>query len=61
MKHELKPELKAFCIAKKMPGVAHILDDPEFSVEQLAQSMHVDRSHLFRKCKELVAMSPTPR
>ncbi len=27
----MKPELKAFCIAKKMPGVAHILDDPEFS------------------------------
>ncbi len=39
--------------------IAEHMADPEFSVELLAQSMHADRSHLFRRCKELVAMSPS--
>ncbi len=39
--------------------IAERLDDPELSVEQLAQSMHADRSQLFRKCKELLAMGPS--
>jgi DNA-binding response OmpR family regulator len=39
--------------------IAARMDDSEFSVEQLAQDMHADRSHLFRKCKELVAMNPS--
>jgi signal transduction histidine kinase/DNA-binding response OmpR family regulator/ligand-binding sensor domain-containing protein len=39
--------------------IAERMDDPELSIEQLAQGMHADRSQLFRKCKELVAMSPS--
>lgn len=41
---------------------AHIaakLHEPEFGVEELATSMHADRTHLFRRCKELVGMSPS--
>lgn len=39
--------------------IARRLDDPELSVEQLAEAMHVDRTHLFRRCKELLAQSPS--
>jgi DNA-binding response OmpR family regulator/nitrogen-specific signal transduction histidine kinase len=39
--------------------VAQRLDDPELSVEQLAEGMHSDRSQLFRKCKELLGSSPS--
>jgi DNA-binding response OmpR family regulator len=35
------------------------LDDPELSIEALADAMHVDRSQLFRKCKELLGSSPS--
>jgi signal transduction histidine kinase/DNA-binding response OmpR family regulator len=35
------------------------LDDPELSVERLANAMHSDRSQLFRKCKELLGVSPS--
>ncbi len=35
------------------------LDDPEFSVELMAKLIHADRSQLFRKCKELLAISPS--
>lgn len=35
------------------------LHDPEFGVEALAERMHTERSHLFRRCKELVGMSPS--
>lgn len=39
--------------------IAQRLDDPALSVEQLAQDMHADRSQLFRKCKELLGLSPS--
>jgi DNA-binding response OmpR family regulator len=39
--------------------IAVRLDDPELSIEILAQAMHGDRSHLFRKCKDLLGMSPS--
>jgi len=35
------------------------LDDPAFQVEALANAMHVDRTQLFRRCKELLGMSPS--
>lgn len=39
--------------------IARNLDRPEFGVEALAQEMHADRSQLFRKCKELMSVSPS--
>lgn len=39
--------------------IAAKLHDPAFGVEELARSMHADRSHLFRRCKELLGMSPS--
>ena len=39
--------------------IAQRLDDPALSVEQLADEMHVDRSQLFRKCKDLLGLSPS--
>ena len=39
--------------------VAAQLHDPAFGVEALADRMHTERSHLFRRCKELVGMSPS--
>jgi len=39
--------------------IARHLDDPELTVEQLADEMHADRSQLFRKCKELLGTSPS--
>lgn len=39
--------------------IASRLHEPEFDVETLAGCMHVDRSQLFRKCKELLGMSPS--
>lgn len=41
---------------------AHIeasLHNAEFGVEELASAMHTDRTHLFRRCKELLGMSPS--
>jgi signal transduction histidine kinase/DNA-binding response OmpR family regulator len=35
------------------------LHDPEFSVELLAEAVHVDRTQLFRRCKELLGLSPS--
>lgn len=39
--------------------IAQRMDDPEFGIEQLAQAIHADRSQLFRKCKELLSVSPS--
>jgi signal transduction histidine kinase/DNA-binding response OmpR family regulator len=39
--------------------VAEYLDRSEFGVEELAREMHADRSQLFRKCKELLHLSPS--
>ncbi len=39
--------------------IAARLDDPDLSVEQLAEQMHADRSQLYRKCKELLGVSPS--
>lgn len=35
------------------------LHDPEFGVEALAHCMHADRTQLFRKCKDLLGLSPS--
>jgi signal transduction histidine kinase/DNA-binding response OmpR family regulator len=40
-------------------AIARHLGDSDFNVEQLAEQMFVDRSQLFRKCKELFALSPS--
>jgi signal transduction histidine kinase/CheY-like chemotaxis protein len=39
--------------------VAANLHDPAFGVEALADRMHVDRSQLFRRCKETIGDSPS--
>ncbi len=39
--------------------LARNLHEPQFDVEQMAQNMHLNRSQLFRKCKDLLAMSPS--
>jgi signal transduction histidine kinase/DNA-binding response OmpR family regulator len=39
--------------------IAAELSEASFAVEQLAIAMHTDRSQLFRKCKELLGMSPS--
>ena len=41
---------------------AHIaanLHEPAFGVEELSKCMHADRTHLFRRCKEVLGMSPS--
>jgi len=41
---------------------AHIaanLHEPAFGVEELSKCMHADRTHLFRRCKEILGMSPS--
>lgn len=40
-------------------AIAQHLDEPEFGIEALAGEMHADRSQLFRKCKELLGVSPS--
>ena len=35
------------------------LSDSEWGIEALSTCMHVDRTHLFRKCKELLGISPS--
>lgn len=35
------------------------LDDATLSVEALAEAMHMDRSNLLRRCKEILGMSPS--
>ena len=39
--------------------IAAHLSDAEWSIEALSTAMHVDRTHLFRKCKELLGASPS--
>jgi DNA-binding response OmpR family regulator len=40
-------------------AIAAQLSDPAFSIDALADTMHADRSNLFRKLKTLVGMSPS--
>ena len=35
------------------------LDNDEFDIPQLAESLHISRVHLFRKIKNLTGLSPT--
>ncbi|HWS26299.1 MAG TPA: response regulator [Xanthomonadales bacterium] len=39
--------------------IAANLHESGFGVEELSARMHVDRSHLFRRCKELLGMNPS--
>jgi len=39
--------------------IAQQLDDSELSIESLAKAMHSDRTQLFRKCKEVLGVSPS--
>lgn len=39
--------------------IAAHLHEAEFGIEALAAQMHADRSHLFRRCKELLGLSPS--
>lgn len=39
--------------------IAAQLHDSAFGIEELAQRMHTDRTTLFRRCKELIGMSPS--
>jgi DNA-binding response OmpR family regulator len=39
--------------------IAKRLSEPEFDIETLADALHVDRSQLFRRLKELAGVSPS--
>ena len=39
--------------------IAANLHDSGFGIEELARCMHADRTHVFRRCKELLGMSPS--
>ena len=54
----LDDEDRAF-MAKLETAVARHLADPEFGVTELADAMAQDRSHLFRRTRDVVGVSPS--